>query len=328
MISIFGLFLGSVVTAAIFGPYPAVATLLLGATVAPFAYLVSAARRLTLLGFSHHDVGPAFRNQIEQSREELVVEHPTPPSIIERSLPFFVRLFGGIMGISFVGIIVSAMAELHTAGPVLLTSLAFSGIATILTSVAHLAHVQKRRDVDTEMWSNLWLGRVGKAAFGIARKLLGNRVRESATTHRATELSLGMAAEQLLESLPKSSRQALGDLPGLLKRLQEDAQLLRKRYNELQEVLGDASDASSDNYSDVRSARDTVQAKLGEAVGALEMIRLNLLRLHAGSATVASLTTHLGLAAEISEQVERLIAAQDEVDRTLQFPRLASPTPV
>ena len=41
-------------------------------------------------------------------------------------------------------------------------------------------------------------------------------------THRATELSLGMAAEQLFESLPKATRQALGDVPALLERLQRD----------------------------------------------------------------------------------------------------------
>jgi hypothetical protein len=70
-----------------------------------------------------------------------------------------------------------------------------------------------------------------------------------------------------------------------------------------------------------------VQARLRDVVGALETVRLNLLRLHAGSATVEGLTTHLGVAAEVSDQVERLIAAQDEVDRALRFPRTPTPTP-
>jgi len=61
--------------------------------------------------------------------------------------------------------------------------------------------------------------------FFSARKLLGNRPLASAMTHRATELSLGMAAEQLYESLPKESREALADLPALLRRLQADAQI-------------------------------------------------------------------------------------------------------
>ncbi len=200
---------------------------------------------------------------------------------------------------------------------------------TLLTSVAYLALLQRRRDVDTEFWARLWMGRIGKFAFSVARKLLGKRAIAPAMTHRATELSLGMAAEQLFESLPKESRQALGDLPALLRRLQADAQSLRARYDELQEALGDGGDAAaSAEYADVRAARDAVHAKLGDAVGALETIRLNLLRLHAGSVTVAGLTTHLGLAAAVSDDVERLIAAQEEVEQLVRLPRPMPATPV
>ncbi len=188
--------------------------------------------------------------------------------------------------------------------------------------------MQRHRDVDSELWARLWTGRVGKLAFSIARKLLGTRARQSATTHRATELSLGMAAEQLFESLPTEERVALKDLPLLLSRLQDDAQSLRRRHDDLQEALEAAGgDALSAQYSDVRTVRDQVRAKLTEAVGALETIRLNLLRLHAGSATVQGVTTHLGLAAEVSEEVERLIAAHDDVERILKFPRQPAPSP-
>jgi serine/threonine-protein kinase len=172
------------------------------------------------------------------------------------------------------------------------------------------------------------MGRIGKDAFALAKRFLGNRQRASAMTHRATELSLGMAAEQLFESLPKESRLALGDLPALLHRLQNDAQALRKRYDELQEVLSDVGDAAaSAAYADLRASRDTIHTKLGEAVGALETIRLNLLRLHAGSATIAGLTTHLGIAAEVSREVERLVAAHEEIAGITSFPRRISPSP-
>ena len=195
--------------------------------------------------------------------------------------------------------------------------------------MAWLALLQRRKDVDTEFWARVWMGRIGKLAFSVARKLLGSRAIAPAMTHRATELSLGMAAEQLFESLPKESRQALGDVPALLRRLQGDAQSLRARYDELQEVLGDGGDAAATaEYADLRAARDAVHARLGDAVGALETIRLNLLRLHAGSVTVAGFTTHLGLAAAVSDEVERLIAAQEEVEQLVRFPRPAPATPV
>jgi hypothetical protein len=198
-----------------------------------------------------------------------------------------------------------------------------TGVA-IVTGMAWLAMVQVRRDVDTELWSTLWLGRAGTLAFAAARRLRGGERASAPMTHRATELSLGMAAEQLYESLPRSSRQALGDLPGLLRRLQHDAQTLRTRYVDLSEVVGteQGGDASADVQA-LRQERDEVHDRLTDAVGALETIRLNLLRLHAGSATVEGLTTHIGLAQEVSAEVERMIAARDEVESALRLPRAA-----
>jgi hypothetical protein len=146
-------------------------------------------------------------------------------------------------------------------------------------------------------------------------------------THRATELSLGLAAEQLYDSLPKDSRQQLSEIPALLKRLQGDAQSLRRRYESLQEALAGSTAANTPEYDDLRAMRDEVQARLGESVGTLETLRLGLLRLHAGSMTVDGFTTHLDVAAEVSTQVSRLIAAHQSVDRVLEFPRQPAPTP-
>ena len=81
-------------------------------------------------------------------------------------------------------------------------------------------------------------------------------------------------------------------------------------------------------YAQLVELRDSVHTKLGEAVGALETIRLDLLRLHAGSTTIQSITTHLGLAVDVSEEIGRLIAANKDVERMLHFPRLAASTPV
>jgi hypothetical protein len=73
--------------------------------------------------------------------------------------------------------------------------------------------------------------------------------------------------------------------------------------------------------------RDDVQARLGESVGTLETLRLGLLRLHAGSGTIEGLTTHLGIAAEVSDQVSRLVSAQEDVERVLLFRSDPTPTP-
>jgi hypothetical protein len=200
--------------------------------------------------------------------------------------------------------------------------------ASFLFGIGRLALLQRHRDIEGEVWARVWTGAIGKSIFATARRLMGGIHSPVAMTHRATELALGMAAEQLFESLPKATRAALGDLPRLLRRLQDDAQAMRRRHDELQEALATAGDrAALPAWSDVRHARDEVHAKLGEAVGALEMVRLGLLRLHAGSLTVQGFTTNVGLAVEVSEQVERIIAAHGEVERSLVFPAPVATTP-
>ena len=326
LLSGFGLLTASSIVSALYGGSAGFATFALGMTVAPFAYLVGAARRVMLMGFAHHDLAPAFKGEIEQAREELTLEQRPAVSRFDRSLPVLAKTSTVVVATSMLGVFLSVKVGnpiLREAGPYFAL---LSGSMILATGLV-LARVQQYRDLDTEFWARLWMGRIGKLAFSFAKKLLGNHQRASAMTHRATELSLGMAAEQLFESLPKESRQALGDLPGLLYRLQTDAQALRKRYEELQEVIADTGDAASAQYSDLRSARDAIHAKLGEAVGALETIRLNLLRLHAGSATIAGLTTHLGIAAEVSREVERLVAAHEEITGITSFPRRIAPSP-
>ena len=52
-------------------------------------------------------------------------------------------------------------------------------------------------------------------------------------------------------------------------------------------------------------------------MAALETIRLNLLRLHAGTVSVQSVTTDLGLAREVAEAVDLLLQAHKELDAEL-----------
>lgn len=281
-------------------------------------FFVTAARKLMMLGFGHQDLAPAFKAEADQNFEELYFDQPKETAF-GRVLP---KIFA-ISGTVFLTLLGVSMTFGRGDSELFLPTF-MSGIVTVLTGIGSLALLQGHRDLDTEFWARIWLGRIGRSAFAIASKLLGKRVPQSAMTHRATELSLGMAAEQLYESLPKKSRQALPGVPELLTRLQADAQVLRKRYDELQEVVS----TSAPDDAELRLMRDSVHAKLGDAVGALETIRLNLLRLHAGSATVESLTTHLGMAREVSEEVERLIAAHADVERVIHFPRLTAPTPV
>jgi hypothetical protein len=43
---------------------------------------------------------------------------------------------------------------------------------------------------------------------------------------------------------------------------------------------------------------------------------------------VEGLTTHIGLAEEVSDEIERMVAARAEIDASLLFPRVVEPKPV
>ena len=311
--------------------------LALGFGLAPVGFMISAARKLSMLGFGQQDLGPAFKAEIEQNREEHAVEYSREISPLDRALrvasytslaAFSVSMAGSLLATFELGPFSNA-AVLNRFATLFFDLTMYTSLGMGAIGATYLTRLQTRRDVETPFWSRMWLGKLGTFAFKVARSLARNKLPGTAMTHRATELSLGMAAENLYDSLPKPTRQQLGDVRPLINRLQGDAQKLRERYDDLKEALALAGDAAADSdYDDLRDERDAIHTKLGEAVGALETIRLNLLRLHAGSGSVENLTTHIGLAFAVSEEVERMLAARDEVERSLKFPREIATTPV
>lgn len=326
---------GSLAIAYYFGGQAGWTTLLSGAGLGSLAFLVRSARRLLKQGFTHDDIAPAFEREMEAASEELALDHARPRHAIERVLKVS-AVTGITAGVASAALALTPFRDLADLIGIdaaraltrFLSPLFIIGMPVGFGSlIGHIALVQRRKDVDTSFWSRLWTGPVGKLAFGIARRSVTATVAGGGATHRATELALGFAAEQLFESLPRETRAALGDLPDVLARLQDDSRSLRRRYDRLQEALAGSSEAT-DGADDLRRLRDETHLRLREAIGALEMIRLSLLRLHAGLASVESLTTHLGVAADVSAQVERLIAAHDEVERELRFPVRVEPTPV
>ncbi len=311
------------------GVTEAFVTFAAGVVIAPFGFAVVEARRLLRQGFAHADLGPAFRTELENAREERAVGR-SRGRLLEWTVSRVTRIsasFGAIaipaiaVGLAFAG----SRPIATSAIPITVATV----VVGIFAGTTYLAMLQARRDVDTEFWSALWMGRLGTLAFSVARRLRGAAHTGAAMTHRATELSLGLAAEQLFDSLPKATRQALGNLPASLERLQHAAQMLRRRYDELNAVLEmQRPGEESADLAALQEERTMVHDKLTGAVGALETIRLNLLRLHAGSAVVEGLTTHLGIAEEVSAEVERMIAARQDIEATLRYPSRLAPTPV
>ena len=79
------------------------------------------------------------------------------------------------------------------------------------------------------------------------------------------------------------------------------------------ERLGALGAAAPTGAATLAARQKAAQAHLADSVAALEGVRLDLLRLHAGSADLAPLTTLLEAARQIGEDVGRLAEAQQEV---------------
>ncbi len=292
-----------------------------GMTLVPIGVLIQRARRLLKSGFDHGDLEVAFKAELERGREERVVGQSLGPSTLER----FLKLVG-LGGFIAAGLSITVFPLLY--GFPFFPLLAWGGNVGVLATTGSLILLQRRRDVDTEFWGKLWVGRLGRWLFKIARALTPARALAASLTHRPTELALGMAAEQLYEGLPKETRRQLRDLPDVVHRLEQDAQRMRARLEELQEALADASQRGDPDptiaerhhriVKDLSAERDLVQQRLKDAVAALETIRLNLLRLHAGTGSVQSLTTDLGLAREIAGDISAQVAGYREVEGELQ----------
>jgi serine/threonine-protein kinase len=314
----------SVSLSTVTGPAAGVLSLVFFTILMALGFGVVAARQLLDKGFTQADLPPAFRAEQESAREERGV-HPQPVrAAIERVLRGTVRVVAtttaAVLPLAAVGLFVPRFADVG--------AVAVSGVAVSMgLTMVWLATRQRLRDVDVEFWGTAWTGRFGSLAFSLARKWRGATPLGPAMTHRATELSLGLASEQLFESLPRASRETLRELPSVMQRLQGDAQRLRARLDQIQDAIAQ-SGGVHDAHGALVSDRDTMQQRLRETVAAMETLRLGLLRLHAGATSLESLTTHIDLAAEVSENVERLVAAQQDVDEMLAYPRDIALSPV
>jgi serine/threonine-protein kinase len=114
-------------------------------------------------------------------------------------------------------------------------------------------------------------------------------------------------------------------LPAIIESLEARAAAARAEIDVL------AAMAPSGSRADVlASRRDAARKHLGESVAALEGIRVDLLRLHAGSTDLAPLTTLLDAARVIGEDLNRLAEAQQEADiaagRRTGIKRVPTPT--
>ena len=259
---------------------------LIGAALAsPLVLVVRSLRRLLRSGYRHEDLVLGFEQELARSREEQEFAGGKDPKRWE-------RLMRSKMHASFALAIASGAAAFFVPYPATLWVFALFGLSSATTVVTgYAAYAASRSGLDDADRRRLsfWRGRIGRWLV----KLAGLGLKPSLPAlpaDRPTEMALGLAALDLFEALPKETRQELGDLPSVVRSLEERVRRLRGNGQE---------------------------ARLGDALGALEAIRFDLLRLQGGVGTVEGLTADLGAAREIGEKVDALLEGQREVDEAL-----------
>jgi len=299
-----------------------------GLAVAPLGMLTLMARRLLRSGHGYDELVRALGADVTLRREELAAQHG-PPTWIDR---WANRLVYGSVAV-VVGMVATVpfmtIAD-SVAVPILAAAFATMFGAGIVGGVRQ----QVRGTVQGQRWLGFWKGRAGRWLFRLADVGLG-QVEGTGAPFRPTEMAIGLAVDQLFKALPKHVRQSFRDLPDVVRRLEGDAAKMRARVGELDAVLseiendealgrtGSASTAPGVSgkraslSDDVRGVRDAAVERLSEAVAALESIRLELLRMHAGAGSVASMTADLTAARELSDHIGAVFEGGLEVERLL-----------
>jgi serine/threonine-protein kinase len=294
-------------------------------------------QRVLATGYGLEDLRIAFRQHVEQKREELAFEYDRDPPIWARAIRWL--SFGGVA----VAAGAAAAVALFGLSDPYLFGYVFGGGTAVAVGGGILGRLfpgrrLKARDSTLEYRLKLFEGALGPAMVRIAHIGL-QRPALPAASFRPTELAIGMAADQIFESLSKTARRALKGLPLLVRRLEAEAQGMRARVDELNAMLaglGDTASASTsaslrtagagavvqDNQQRLRvellAKREAASRRLAASVAALENIRLDLLRLKAGVGTVDQLTADLSAAQELQEEIERRIEATREVEAALE----------
>jgi len=265
------------------GGLVAVATLLVVAAVAsPIALAIRSVRRLLRAGYRHDDLVHGLGLELARRREEQEFSAGVQGATWwERWMRTKMYAAVGLAALS-------GAAAFLLPYPAVLVAFGLFGLsaaAAVATGLGALAASRSRLDHAEARRFGFWKGRIGRWLFTISSLGLRGRAGLLPVADRPTEVALGLAALDLFAGLPPDVRRTLGNLPAVVRALEEQVQTLR---------------------------RNGQAGELRETLGALETIRFDLLRLHGGAVTLAGLTADLGAARQIGDRVDALLAGSRE----------------
>jgi hypothetical protein len=150
-------------------------------------------------------------------------------------------------------------------------------------------------------WSRLMRGRFGRTIFRVAR-LFTRKKRIQVGVAQPTVAALGLEAESLFQALPPHLRDQFRDLPAILAALRDQADWLRRRD----------ADREEDRVSGI--------------VAAMERVRLDLMGMGAGFASVPDVTKNLEDARRLAERMQRALESRAESSPSRELPEFDTPS--
>ncbi|HJQ20743.1 MAG TPA: serine/threonine-protein kinase [Gemmatimonadaceae bacterium] len=289
--------------------------MLAGIAAAPLfpivGYHLNQARRQFRAGHSLADLRSALDVARRERVENEAISRDEVDLPLHRALRFATVGSATWLAVTFVLVLQGTLHERFTGIGWILTPLATT---MLLGAVSNALDVQFIPTRLREWWQTgirdrLWNSRIG-SWFA---KRLGAPERSQlagASAFRATEAALGLAASELFAALPSEYKDRLAELPAVVAALEARAAEARAEMD----VVAAMAPSGSGGADALAARKENASAQLAESVAALEGIRLDLLRLHAGASDLRPITTLLDAARGLGEDINRLADAQREVE--------------
>src|SRR5262249_1758620 len=122
------------------------------------------------------------------------------------------------------------------------------------------------RDKSLDYRIKFYESRFGRFLFRLAGLGAKPAALPAGATQRATELAIGMAADQIFASLAKETKKELKELPLLVRRLEAEAGGMRARVEELNAMIAGVGDVSVAHAESQRERlRGELEAKRDQA---------------------------------------------------------------
>jgi serine/threonine-protein kinase len=144
--------------------------------------------------------------------------------------------------------------------------------------------------IEKRIWARGLAGRFGRLLFRVASIGLDTGGVKPALGE-PTAVAIGSAAAEAFEAMSDAQQARYRELPAVINRLEAEA-------------------------LSTRAAGD--DRRFTAAVSALESLRLDLLRMHAGAAPIGDLTASIDAAGRIGRDIDRRLAAAGELDQVLR----------